>query len=237
MAEEEQAANKAAAKKAKKQRQKLKAKKQAQPEPSASAAESHDGHTPSDDAQPWSAESSQLSMDLSELSSSAGQHRAETPQAHNHENQQQQQQQQLDEANGTSLSALGDAAVQETHSGDVAIELEALHLPSCDQAANKGHADADFLQQLFCCPLTKVSHVVAILDRQVFICSVAVVQQQCNAWLAGSQHQEQLSSAAHAYFTILLAVQAHSVEQPPAAMQLLVEQVHDVLVFVWQETQ
>jgi len=239
MAEEEQAATKAAAKKAKKQRQKPKAKKQAQPEPSAPVAESHVARIPSDEAQPLSAESSQLSMDLSQLSSSAGEHRGESFRAHNYENQQQQQQQQqqLDEANGTSLSALGDAAVQETRSGDVAIELEGLHLPSCDQAANKAHTDADFLQQLFCCPLTKVSHVVAILDRQVFICSVAVVQQQCNAWLAGSQHQEQLSSAAHAYFTILLAVQAHSVEQPPAAMQLLVEQVHDVLVFVWQETQ
>jgi len=190
VAEEEQAAAKAAAKKAKKLRQKLKAKKQAQPEPSASVAESHDACIPSDDAQPSAAESAQLSMYLSELSSSAGQHQAQGPQAHDLDHQQQQQQQQqLDEAGGTSLSvlsALGAAAAQQNNDAKaVAVELAALHLPSCDQAANKGHTDADFLQQLFCCPLTKVSHVIAIPDRQAFICSTAAVQQQCNAWVAG----------------------------------------------------
>ncbi|KAL0055193.1 hypothetical protein WJX82_008561 [Trebouxia sp. C0006] len=42
---------------------------------------------------------------------------------------------------------------------DVAVELGGLPLPSCAQSANKGHTDADFLQQLFCCPLTKATMV------------------------------------------------------------------------------
>ncbi len=189
MAEEEQAAAKAAARKAKKQRQKVKAKKQAQPEPyAASVADSHDARTPSDDAQNFAAESAQLSMDLYELTSSAGQHQAQGSLAH--DLQQQQQQQQLDVAEGTSFfvsSALDAAAAQEKDAKAVARELEGLHLPSCDQSANRGHTDADFLQQLFCCPLTKVSHVLAILASQVPICSTAAVQQQCNAWVAGAQ--------------------------------------------------
>ena len=119
MAEEEQAATKAAAKKAKKQ----KAKKQAQPEPAASAAESHHARMPSDDAQPSAAESAQLSMDLSELLSSSGQHQAQSPQAHDidQQQQQQQQQQQRDGAEGTSVSvstALGAAATQEQGAND-----------------------------------------------------------------------------------------------------------------------
>ncbi len=200
VAEEEQAAAKAAAKKAKKQRQKLKAKKQAQPEPSASAAESLDAHTPSDEAQPLSPESSQLMLDLPELSSSSGQHQAQRSHQHQAQGSQthdvKQQQQQQHEAGGTSFSAssaLGGAAAQENDAKDVAVEPEALHLPSCEQAANRGHTDAGFLQQLFCCPLTKVSHVIAIPDRQAFICTTAAVQQQRNAWLAGSQHQRRLS--------------------------------------------
>lgn len=150
---DEQAAAKAAAKKAKKQRQKLKAKEQA----SASVAKSHDAHTPSDEAQPLSQESSQLSMDLSESSPSAGQPQAEDRQAQNVD-----QQQQLDEAQGSSLSvsaSLGDTAARENDAVDVSVELEALHLPSCDQATHKGQTDADFLQQLFCCPLTKATMV------------------------------------------------------------------------------
>ena len=188
VAEEEKAAAKAAAKKAKKQRQKLKATKQAQPEQaSASVTESRGAPIPSGQAHPLSPESAQLSMDLPELSSSSGQHQAEGPQT-NDLNQQQQQQQH--EAEGTSLSAssaVGAAAAQENNAKAVAVELEALHLASCDQAANKGQKDSDFLQQLFCCPLTKVSHEVAICtERQVRICSVAMVQQQMQclgSWL------------------------------------------------------
>ncbi|DBA88769.1 TPA: hypothetical protein ACH3X1_004186 [Trebouxia sp. C0004] len=159
VAEEEQLATKAAAKKAKKQRQKLKAKKQAQPEPTASAAEPHDARIPSGQAQPLSAESAQLSMDLSQLPPSLGEHQAEDPRAHDLD---QQQQQQFDGAERTSLSAssaLGAAAAQENNAKAVAAELEALQLPPCDQAANQGHTDADFLQQLFCCPLTKATMV------------------------------------------------------------------------------
>ena len=202
MAEEEQAAAKAAAKKAKKQRQKLKAKKQAQPEPSASAAEPHDAHTPSHDAPPLSPEPSQLSMDLPELSFSSGQHQAQGSQTHDLKQPLPPEQQQQVEAEGTSLSvssALDAAAAPGNNAVDVAVELGGLHLPSCDHSANKGHTDADFLQQPFCCPLTKVSHVFDILDSQAFICTNAEVKQQCNAWVAGSQHQNQKSSAAHAY--------------------------------------
>ncbi len=187
VAEEEQAATKAAAKKAKKLRQKLKAKKQAQPEPSASAAEPHDACTPSDDAHTPSNDAQPLSAASSQLSLSAGQHQAEHPQAHKQQQQQQQQQQQLDGATGTSLTASA-----KTHSGHVAAELEGLHLPSCDQAASKGHTDADFLQQLFCCPLTEVSHVFDIPEDQASVCTTAAVQQQCNAWVAGCQQQERL---------------------------------------------
>ena len=164
---DEQAAAKAAAKKAKKQRQKLKAKEQA----SAAVAESHDAHTPSDEAQPLSQESSQLSMDLSEFSPSVGQPQAEDLQAQNLD----QQQQQLDEAQGSSLSvsaSLGDTAARENDAVDVSVELEALHLPSCDQATHKGQTDADFLQQLFCCPLTKVKHSVTIHEAQACICNL-----------------------------------------------------------------
>ena len=193
---EEQMAAKAAAKKAKKLRQKLKAKEQA----SACVAENHDAHTPSDEAQPLSPESSQLMLDLPELSSSSGQHQAQRSHQHQAQSSQmhdvKQQQQQQHEAGGTSFSAssaLGGAAAQENDAKDVAVEPEALHLPSCEQAANRGHTDAGFLQQLFCCPLTKVSHVIAIPDRQAFICTTAAVQQQCNAWVAGSQHQKRLS--------------------------------------------
>ena len=159
MAEEEQEAAKAAAKKAKKQRQKLKAKKQAQPEPAAANAEPHDACIPSEEAQPLSPGSSQLTVESSELLSSTGQHQAQGPQAHDLDQQQQQQQV---EAEGTSLSVssvLVVAAAQEKDARTVAVELEGLHLPSCDQSANECHTDADFLQQLFCCPLTKVSRV------------------------------------------------------------------------------
>jgi len=175
----EQAAVKAAAKKAKKQRQKLKAKEQA----SASVAESHDARNPSDEAQPLSPESSQLSMDLSESSPSANQHQAEDPQAQNLD-----QQQQLDEAEGTSLSvsaSVGDTAARESDAVDVSVELKAMHLSSSEKTANKGQTDADFLQQLFCCPLTKVSHSVAVHNEQACICSVNMQQQtqRSSKWL------------------------------------------------------
>ena len=194
VAEEEQAAAKSAAKTAKKQRQKLKAKKQAQPEAAASAAEPHNACTPSGDVQPLSPEPAQLSMDLPELSFSSGQHQAQGSPTHDLKQppppEQQQQQQQV-EAEGTSLSvssALDAAAAPGNNAAvDVAVELGGLPLPSCDQSANKGHTDADFLQQLFCCPLTKVSHVFDIPDDQAFIYTTAAVQQQCNAWVAGAQ--------------------------------------------------
>jgi len=194
VAEEEQAAAKSAAKTAKKQRQKLKAKKQAQPEAAASAAEPHNACTPSGDVQPLSPEPAQLSMDLPEPSFSSGQHQAQGSPTHDLKQppppEQQQQQQQV-EAEGTSLSvssALDAAAAPGNNAAvDVAVELGGLPLPSCDQSANKGHTDADFLQQLFCCPLTKVSHVFDIPDDQAFIYTTAAVQQQCNAWVAGAQ--------------------------------------------------
>ncbi|DBB08793.1 TPA: hypothetical protein ACH3X3_007455 [Trebouxia sp. C0006] len=147
-------AAKAAAKKAKKLRQKLKAKEQA----SACVAENHDAHTPSDEAQPLSPESSQLAMDSSESSPSANQPQAEYFRAQNLD----QQQQQLDEAMGSSLSvsaSVGDTAAGENDVKDVSVELKGLHLPTCDQSANKGQTDVDFLQQLFCCPLTKATMV------------------------------------------------------------------------------
>ena len=99
-------------------------------------------------------------MGSSELSSSAGQHQAQGHQMHILD---QQQQQQLDEAKGSSLSvsaSLSDTAATENDAVHVLTELEALHLSSSVQTANKAHTDADFLQQLFCCPLTKVSHVL-----------------------------------------------------------------------------
>ena len=202
MAEEEQEAAKAAAKKAKKQRQKLKAKKQAQPEPAAASAEPHGACIPSEDAQPLSPESSQLTMESSELLSSTGQHQAQGPQTHDLDQQQQQQQQcqqqqqqQQVEAVGTSLSvssALGAAAAQDNNDAKaVAVELSGLHLPTCDQAANKGHTDADFLQQLFCCPLTKVSHVIAIPDRQASVTLLPCSSSAMLGWLGVmSQHQK-----------------------------------------------
>ncbi len=161
VAEEQQEAAKAAAKKAKKLRQKVKAKKQAQPEAAASAAAPHDARIPTDQAHQLSPESTQFTMVSSELSSSAGQHQAEGYQAHGLE---QQQQQQRVEAEGTSLSVSSalDAAAREKAAQDVAVQLEGLPLPSCNQSANGGHTDAGFLQQLFCCPLTKVSHLFAI---------------------------------------------------------------------------
>jgi len=177
----EQAASKAAAKKAKKQRQKMKAKEQAQPEAAASAAESHDACIPSDEAQPLSAESSQLSVDLSEPSSSAGQHLAEDLRAQNLD----QEQQQLDEAKGTSSSVsafLGDAAARESDAKDVSVDLRAMHLPSCEEAVVEGQTDADFLQRLFCCPLTKVSHSIAVHGEHAFICSVSLAAANTMLW-------------------------------------------------------
>ncbi len=196
MAEEEQAAAEAAAKKAKKLRQKLKAKKQAQLEAAASAAESHLAHTPSDEAQPLLPESSQLTMDLPELSSSSAvQHQAQDPQGPDLDQQQQQQhqhqhqhQQQLDEAVGTSLSvssAVGAAAAQKKDAKAVAVELGGLHLPSCDQAANKSHTDADFLQQLFCCSLTKVDILIGVQQEcSSVVFAIAQQHMQClRSWL------------------------------------------------------
>ena len=173
---EEQMAAKAAAKKAKKLRQKLKAKEQA----SACVAENHDAHTPSEEAQPLSPESSQLAMDSSESSPSANQPQAEYLRAQNLD----QQQQQLDEAMGSSLSvsaSVGDTAAGENDVKDVSVELKGLHVPTCDQSANKGQTDVDFLQQLFCCPLTKVTDSVVVHDEQAFICTVNM--QQPNAML------------------------------------------------------
>ena len=138
MAEEEQAA----AKKAKKQ----KAKKQAQPEPAASAAESHHARMPSDDAQPSAAESAQISMALSELLSSSGQHQAQSPQAHDIDHQQQQQQQQLDGAEGTSVSvstALGAAATQEQGAND-----ENAQPSSIQQLPDSQVAESERIRQL-----------------------------------------------------------------------------------------
>ncbi len=170
---EEQMAAKAAAKKAKKLRQKLKAKEQA----SASVAEPHGACIPSDEAQPFSPESSQLSMDSSESSPSANKHQAENLQVQNLEPGQQQ----LDKAKGSSLSvsaSVGATAARENDAVDVSVELEAMHLSSSGKAANKGQTDADFLQQLFCCPLTKVSHSVAVHAAQACICSVS---SKCDA--------------------------------------------------------
>ncbi len=167
---DEKAAAKAAAKKAKKLRQKLKAKEQA----SASVAEPHGACIPSDEAQPLSPDSSQLSMDLSKSSPSANQHQAENLQVQSLE----QGQQQLDEAEDSSLSvsaSVGGTAARENDAKDVSVELKALRLPPSEKLANKGHTDADFLQQLFCCPLTKVSHSVAVHAAQACICHM---QQQ-----------------------------------------------------------
>ena len=126
-------------------------------------------------------------------------HLAQGPQMHGrHHHHQQQQQQQL-EAEGTSVSvysALGAAAAQQNNAKDVAAESSALHLPSCDRATHKGHT-ADFLQQLFCCPLTQVSRGIAGHDEQACICSTAAVQHQCNAWGTGSKLQRRLGSAVH----------------------------------------
>ncbi len=174
---DEQAAAKAAAKKAKKLRQKLKAKEQA----SASVAESHDARIPSDEAQPLSPQSSQLSMDSSESSPSANQHQAENLQVQNLE----QGQQQLDEAKGSSLSvsaSVGDTAARENDAKDVSVELKAMHLSSSGKTANKGKTDADFLRQLFCCPLTKVSHSVVVHDALARICSVSVAAANPLLW-------------------------------------------------------
>ena len=173
-------AAKAAAKKAKKLRQKLKAKEQA----SVSVAEPHGACIPSDEAQPLSLESSQLCMDSSESSASANQHQAENLRAQNLE----QGQQQLDEAMGSSLSvsaSLGATAARENDAKDVSVELKAMHLSSSGKAANKGQTDADFLQQLFCCPLTKVSHSVAVHDAQACNCNVNMQQQtqRSGKWL------------------------------------------------------
>ena len=92
-------------------------------------------------------------------------------------------------------SALGAAAAQQNNAKDVAAESSALHLPSCDRATHKGHTDADFLQQLFCCPLTQVSRRIAAHDEQACICIDAARQHQCNAWGTGSKLQRRLSSA------------------------------------------
>ncbi|KAA6418421.1 MAG: hypothetical protein FRX49_11581 [Trebouxia sp. A1-2] len=177
----EQAAIKAAAKKAKKQRQKLKAKEQAQAESSASVAESHDAPIPSDEAQPLSPESSQLTMDLSESSPSAGLHQAENPAAQSLEHQPQ-----LDEARGSSLSVsapLGDTAARVNGAVDVSVELQVMHSSSSHKTAKKGQTDADFLQQLFCCPLTKATMVDPAIAADGHTYERSAIQD----WLAHSR--------------------------------------------------
>ncbi len=123
-------------------------------------------------------------MDSSESSPSANQHQAENLRAQNLE----QGQQQLDEAMGSSLSvsaSLGATAARENDAKDVSVELKAMHLSSSGKAANKGQTDADFLQQLFCCPLAKVSHSVAVHDAQACNCNVNMQQQtqRSGKWL------------------------------------------------------